>query len=251
MSSWRSRAIPTGAAVSLLTPLVGAFGYRFFELPLDISLLLVVVGFLLVAMTVLGGSLALFLAWRKGQRSAWTDWGGVGMTLAFSLVLLAYLGLQLERALSLPSIHNITTDQLDPPQFTDVPALRGEGANPLAYDAEAIGPVQAGAYPELASLALSAPLPEVTDAALAVLEDMGLELVAEHRDGTPDEHVIEATATTFWFGFKDDVVIRVRRVDTGSLVDGRSVSRIGRGDLGANARRLETFLHALQSRFPH
>ena len=38
---------------------------------------------------------------------------------------------------------------------------------------------------------------------------------------------IEATDTTFWFGFKDDVVIRVRPANGGSRVDVRSLSRVG------------------------
>jgi len=58
--------------------------------------------------------------------------------------------------------------------------------------------------------------------------------------------VIEATATTRWFGFKDDVVIRVSAMpDGGSRVDMRSVSRVGRSDVGTNARRIQAFLSEL------
>lgn len=54
---------------------------------------------------------------------------------------------------------------------------------------------------------------------------------------------IEATATTRWFGFKDDVVIRiVPSAVNGSRVDIRSVSRVGLSDVGTNARRIRTFL---------
>ena len=57
-----------------------------------------------------------------------------------------------------------------------------------------------------------------------------------------------ATATTPWFGFKDDVVVRVERAGTGSRVDVRSKSRVGRSDLGVNARRIRDFLAALAAR---
>ncbi len=67
---------------------------------------------------------------------------------------------------------------------------------------------------------------------------MGLELVNE----APQSGMIEATATTFWFGFKDDLVVRIRPSGTGSVVDVRSVSRVGVSDLGANARRIGEFL---------
>ncbi len=53
----------------------------------------------------------------------------------------------------------------------------------------------------------------------------------------------KSTAETFWFGFKDDVVIRVRPVADGgsSRIDVRSISRVGLSDLGANAKRIETW----------
>jgi len=64
----------------------------------------------------------------------------------------------------------------------------------------------------------------------------------------PAEGRLEATDTTRWFGFKDDVVVRVVSIPEGSRVDVRSVSRIGRSDLGANARRIRGFLAALSVR---
>ena len=70
--------------------------------------------------------------------------------------------------------------------------------------------------------------------------------IAAHNlvDVSLEEGRVEATATTFWFGFKDDVVVRVREYETGSKIDVRSVSRVGASDLGANAARIERFLNA-------
>jgi uncharacterized protein (DUF1499 family) len=123
-----------------------------------------------------------------------------------------------------------------------------EGANPLDYDASQLvelpgeqvtyGELQQAAYPEVRTYE-SALLPEqALDAAVLVLEDMGLEIV----DTNPAEGRVEATATTFWFGFKDDVVVRIRETPDGSRIDVRSVSRVGQSDLGANAARIVAFL---------
>ena len=77
--------------------------------------------------------------------------------------------------------------------------------------------------------------------ALQAARDMGWEIVA--ADAAAGR--IEATDTTFWFGFKDDVVIRVEADGAGSRVDLRSVSRVGVGDVGANAARIRAYLRTL------
>jgi uncharacterized protein (DUF1499 family) len=74
--------------------------------------------------------------------------------------------------------------------------------------------------------------------ALAASRDLGWEIIA----AVPLEGRIEAVDRTFWFGFKDDVVVRVRAAAGGSRIDVRSVSRVGRSDVGANARRVRRFL---------
>ena len=58
----------------------------------------------------------------------------------------------------------------------------------------------------------------------------------------PADGRLEATDTSAFFGFKDDVVVRVRASDAGSRIDVRSKSRVGLGDVGANARRVRAFL---------
>ena len=74
--------------------------------------------------------------------------------------------------------------------------------------------------------------------------DQGWEIVA----AVPSEGRIEATDTTLWWGFKDDVVIRITPEDSGSRLDIRSKSRIGIGDIGTNAARIEAYLEQLQER---
>lgn len=60
-----------------------------------------------------------------------------------------------------------------------------------------------------------------------------------------DKGIIEATDTTAWFGFKDDVVVRITDSENERLVDIRSKSWIGGSDLGKNAARIHGFIDAL------
>ena len=91
-------------------------------------------------------------------------------------------------------------------------------------------------------LTLQASAYEVVDRAEAVLRDMGLEIVSVNKNAG----LVEATATTFWFGFKDDVAVRVQpAADGGTQVDVRSISRVGQSDLGANAARIGEILNGL------
>ena len=75
---------------------------------------------------------------------------------------------------------------------------------------------------------------------------MGWHIVAVVTAVVPAEGRIEATDTTWYFGFKDDVVIRVRPSPNGSRVDIRSVSRVGLGDVGTNARRIREYTAKLR-----
>ena len=89
---------------------------------------------------------------------------------------------------------------------------------------------------------LNVPPPKVFDRALAAVREMGWDLVA--ADATTGQ--IEATDMTFWYGFKDDIVVRVRPADSGSRVDVRSLSRVGGGDVGINAKRIRAYLGTLR-----
>lgn len=149
----------------------------------------------------------------------------------------------MQTAASLPYIHDITTDVQNPPQFVAVKGLRKGEDHPVDYDGPEVAAQQKEAYPDLAPLVTHAPREKVFEAAQAVLKSMGLELV----DANPAEGRIEATATSLLYGFKDDVVVRIVPEATGARVDVRSKSRVGRSDLGQNARRIRTFLQKLQT----
>jgi uncharacterized protein (DUF1499 family) len=145
-----------------------------------------------------------------------------------------------------PPIHDITTDLADPPVFVAVVPRRTGARNPVGYAGPAVAAQQRAGYPDIAPLDLAAPPAQVFPAVEAAARGLGWEIVA----AVPAEGRLEATATTPWFGFKDDVVVRVRARDGGSRVDVRSLSRIGVGDLGANAARVRAFLARLRASAP-
>lgn len=147
----------------------------------------------------------------------------------------------------LPPIHDISTDTDDPPSFVAVLPLRADAPNTTEYGRsgdmtpERLAELTREAYPDLDTVMLDAPPDEAYDLALAVVDELGWDLV----DAARGEGRIEATDTTFWFRFKDDIVIRIRPADGGSAVDVRSVSRVGVGDAGTNARRIREFVELL------
>lgn len=143
---------------------------------------------------------------------------------------------------SVPAIHDITTDTENPPQFNAVLSARKNALNPAEYGGPEIAQQQKKAYPDIAPLILDVPADKAFEKALALAKKQGWEIVNADK-GT---WIIEATDTTFWFGFKDDIVIRITPHEQGSLIDIRSLSRVGRSDVGANAQRIRRYLTALR-----
>ncbi len=136
-----------------------------------------------------------------------------------------------------PPIHDISTDTVSPPEFVAVVGLRGPDDNPPEYAGDESARLQLEAYPDIETIVLLDPPSFVFETALEVAEKMGWEIVASNAG----EGRIEATATTPWVGFKDDVVIRIRADGPETRVDVRSKSRVGRGDMGVNAKRIRAF----------
>jgi uncharacterized protein (DUF1499 family) len=116
--------------------------------------------------------------------------------------------------------------------------------NDITTELDKASPLQAKAYPRIQPLEVEAPPAQAFAAALAMAREMGWEVVAEDaKAGT-----LAAVATTFWFGFKDDVEVRVTPRGKGSRIDVRSKSRVGRGDAGANASRVRSYLERLRQK---
>lgn len=136
-----------------------------------------------------------------------------------------------------PAIHDISTDLLDPPTFRAAAEQRGPSSNPLDVETATLD-MQRESYPDIATLVLDLPIESVYERALLVAEDMGWDIYYKNLD----QGVIEAVDTTAIMAFKDDIVVRVRSNASGTLLDLRSVSRVGVSDLGANAARIREFL---------
>ncbi|QNI02244.1 DUF1499 domain-containing protein [Halomonas sp. SH5A2] len=147
-----------------------------------------------------------------------------------------------QRAQQAPMIHDITTDTQNPPTFDALRDAREAAPNAVDYPGEETARQQQDAYPEVEPLVISAPVSRVLSAAQAEVEAAGWQIEAI------TDNTIEATAITRWFGFKDDVVIRLTEQDNAVQVDMRSASRLGASDVGTNALRIETFLDRLGER---
>ncbi len=148
---------------------------------------------------------------------------------------------------TVPPIHDITTDWQNPPQFSAaLPLRQAEEANSVAYEGAKVSDLQRHAYPDIASLDLAVPPAEAFDRALAAAQQMGWSIVAADKEAGH----IEASERSRWFGFTDDIVIRVAPAGdgagNGSRVDLRSESRQGRSDFGVNAARVRAYLAKLR-----
>jgi uncharacterized protein (DUF1499 family) len=176
--------------------------------------------------------------------------GRRGFPLAVAGILLGTLafgvpGNWYRIAKEVPKIHDITTDTENPPVFVSILALRKDAPNSATYGGPEIAAQQHAAYPDIRPLVSDLSPAQAFERAHSVARQIGWKIV----DETQAEGRIEATATTRWFGFKDDVVIRIApSAVNGSRVDIRSVSRVGRSDLGTNARRIRAFLEKFSSK---
>lgn len=160
---------------------------------------------------------------------------------------------------TLPFIHDVTTDTQDPPVFGEVvmaERAKVEGVNTADYvgkmapvfkdekptGEKLVSALQTKAFPEIRPLVLSQTKDVVYGEALATAKSMGWEI----KEDDLAAGRIDATDTTFWYGFDDDITIRLRDgKGGGTIVDVRSLSRIGGSDMGKNADRIGEFLRRL------
>jgi uncharacterized protein (DUF1499 family) len=233
-SAW-AQAIMIGAIVGAALLPIGALGHRMGLWSFQTGFIFLAGGAFLAALAVVAAIIALIVSLRR-KRPGDRPMLYIGLLVGGAIVVLILV--QVGTARSVPPIHNISTDVTDPPSFDVAIGLRGADSNPIDYDIAAIAEKQQGAYPRVKPLLTDRSPAESFARAVEVLKGMGLEIV--NKDESAGR--IEAVATSFWFGFKDDVVVRIRERGTGSVVDLRSVSRVGLSDLGINAKRIEEFL---------
>jgi uncharacterized protein (DUF1499 family) len=242
--SWRRAAVASanvGLALALvagLALLLAGPGYRFGWLSLGGAFGVMrwaVYGALAAAAIAAAGLIIAPL--RAQRRGMWRALAGLIVALVVAGVPLSYL----RTARSVPPIHDITTDPDDPPQFEAIAPLRAGAPNPVAYGGPEVAAQQRAGYPDIAPMDYPVAPPTAFEAALAAAEAMGWTIVATDEAAGR----IEASDRTLWFGFVDDIVIRVRSTDAGSRVDVRSTSRVGVSDVGTNAARIRAYLGEL------
>lgn len=227
------------AMLGLILLAVAGPAYRIGLLSLPTAFVLLRWAAYLGAAAIAAAAVVGLLAYRRGARIRI-----LLAALALAAGLVAF-GIPFEwqrRAQNAPPIHDVTTDLENPPTFEAVLPLRADAPNSIERP-PALADEQRRGYPELAPVTLPVPLDQAFSRALAVAQEEQWQIVtADKASGR-----IEATDTTRWFGFKDDIVVRLTPWGSGTRVDMRSVSRVGRGDTGTNARRIRRFLNALQS----
>jgi uncharacterized protein (DUF1499 family) len=145
------------------------------------------------------------------------------------------------RARNAAPIHDVSTDLENPPTFDAIVPLRADAVATLDR-APIVATLQRTSYPDVAPAILPVPLDEAFIRALAAAQEAGWQIVTADK-GTGR---IEATDTTTWFGFTDDIVVRLTPWGAGTRVDIRSVSRDREHDMGTNVRRIRRYLAALQ-----
>ncbi len=231
--SWLALIIAVGATIVAFTGMTLAridnigklegFGYLYRSAPFAAGALVI-------------GLIAVILNWRKG-------WPARRAALLGFLIALGFVGSLAVRVMmagAAPMLHDATTDLADVPQFEAI-ALPGDNLRGFENEAAWVEAHREG-YPELRSVVLDRPVARTIKDAEALARERGWTI----RDVSPEEGRLEATAYASYIRFEDEVVIRVRPDGADrSLVDMRSTSRVGIGDLGVNADRIQDFLEDL------
>ncbi|MFM4920978.1 DUF1499 domain-containing protein [Aeromonas dhakensis] len=201
-----------------LLPLAGALGSRVHLWPWWLGFALCLLGALV--------SLALLvrLPWCRNRCA--NGWGAVPLLLPLAFVV---------QALRMPLVNDVSTDPSNPPQLLWAAELRT--AQDLPINPAPLKAVEGKPGP----LFTSAPPAEVITEAHALMEQLGWQV-------RPSPQGLEAVVTTGWFGFQDDVALRVFAGPQETRIDMRSASRQGRSDLGTNRARIEEFLIRLNER---
>ena len=162
-----------------------------------------------------------------------------GLALVLILVpVVSYYGNQPAKTPPGPPLNDISTDTTNPPLFDAVVELRPQGSNDINYPGESAATRQQELFPDIAPIRSPQSKADVFNHALSIAKSMNWEVVSQDVA----LGVIEAVASTPVFDFQDDVVIRIQSSESGSTIDIRSHSRIGRGDQGKNAQRVREFI---------
>jgi len=223
------------AAISFVMFIIGGPGHRFglwdYEMGFTLLRYAAYVG---IGAAILGLLPILGVIWREHKMKS---------LVAVVIGTFVMMNLQgyINKARQLPAIHDISTDLDNPPQYQIIDA-RDEAER--GFTDEQHRALQEVYYGDIQSLTAMKNVADTTKAMHEVLVEMEMDIVALDANAGH----IEAVATTAWFGFKDDVVVRVLPQGSRSKIDIRSVSRVGRSDIGKNAERIREIVKRAQEK---
>lgn len=166
-----------------------------------------------------------------------------GLVLVLSLVYSIMWIVFYAQRCHLPSINDITTDTQTPPAYLNVNFLRKSSDNSLSYNSD-WAPIQEKYYPDVKPVFTKKTVHTAFKEALKLVKEKGWQVDSTYAE----VGLIEATARTPIFGFRDDVVIRIMKQGDDVRIDMRSCSRVGKGDYGVNAQRVVNFMDELDDR---
>lgn len=239
------RSLAIVLIVCIVIAILGAWSYRFgwsssFNSALQIT---IVPFFIIIAIAFLSISILFIQIIRRKTDNLLL----IFSTGLVSLFIAGYGAINYNKTATLPPIHNISTDLVEPPGFTETTLeLRGVNANSVELNEQTKEMTQ-NAYSEVQPLTTDVSVSESFDLALAVAEQQGWDVHYQSMENNVG--VIEATDTSFWFGFVDDVSVRIKvDQEDSTRIDLQSVSRVGLSDLGVNADRIGDFLEDMDEK---
>ncbi len=221
-----------GGGFAIVAAVTGPL-FSYFEIvPPMIGFAVLALGLLAAIIALISGLIALL---RGGPSSRGTAFGG----LVPSFLVLGGIVVPMSCGGSVPRINDITTDTVNPPAFTQAARLEENRGRDLSYPGDSFAAQQRAGYGEIEPLKLAMDPGTAFGRVFAAANQVE---TWEITLADPGRRVIEGVDTTRLFRFKDDFVIEVRPDDGGgSLVHMRSKSRVGKGDIGANAARIRDF----------
>jgi uncharacterized protein (DUF1499 family) len=166
------------------------------------------------------------------------------VTIIATLLPLSTLGSYVYKAQKYPFIHDISTNVEDAPQLKAAAKVRLETDHSVEYLAKDVAALQQKGY-NLAPLIVGQNPIDVFNVAKTLMADKDWDLLAHENQKMP--FTLEASHTSLLFGFTDDIVLRIQATKEGSQVDMRSMSRVGKSDMGVNAARIQAFLSDLSA----
>ena len=235
-----SRTLFTASVIFVLVLVSGPLGYKHGFSLLIPSIISLLVGLLGVILVFLSSLIMLFVAIKYKTIS------DIKVLLAGLLVSIFPIIVIVPQALdgiSAPQINDISTDMISPPSFNKLLIIRRTVNNKFSLTDHALSKeerikIQNRSYPELKTFSSPLDFESALLRSTTLLRQQGMDIITIDED----KGFIEAVDTTFWFGFKDDVVVRLKSHSNRTEIDIRSASRIGLRDFGKNAARVRRFL---------